>query len=218
MKNNLDITKAAILGVVYIILLGSQTSQMFILSLLPIQLAQGFIANVIIYTLPIVLAVVFYGKEVFYNFSYFKEKPAKKIGFLFLAFALAILGNALTSLLQGDNDLSFNQQGFNQVSNEVPIIFPLLLLGILGPYVEEIIFRHIMIGKLSRYIPVIVLAPISLILFDLIHVHVFMDFLSYLPLAIILTGAYILSGKNISFTLTLHCFNNILTVLVAVLS
>ncbi|WP_218926254.1 CPBP family intramembrane glutamic endopeptidase, partial [Bacillus cereus] len=51
-----------------------------------------------------------------------------------------------------NTDQSVNQDAVNQAASEVPFIFALILVGVAGPIVEEIIFRHILVNKFSSYV------------------------------------------------------------------
>ncbi|ORN88741.1 CPBP family intramembrane metalloprotease, partial [Staphylococcus aureus] len=66
---------------------------------------------------------------------------------------------------------------------EVPAFLPVafLLIVIVGPIVEEIVFRHILIGELGPF-----------------------EFGPYLILSIILVFTYIKSGRNLGSTIALH--------------
>ena len=76
------------------------------------------------------------------------------------------------------------------------------------PLVEEIFYRHILIGKLSPYAPTWLLGSISAFLFAYMHCHEWQDMTMYLPVGIILTLVYIKSGKNIAYSWMYHALNN----------
>ena len=81
------------------------------------------------------------------------------------------------------------------------------------PVVEEIFYRHILIGKLSAYAPTWLVATISAALFAYMHSHQWQDFFSYLPLSIVLTLVYVKSGKNVAYSWLFHALNNSIMVI-----
>jgi CAAX amino terminal protease family protein len=83
------------------------------------------------------------------------------------------------------------------------------------PLVEEMFYRHILIGKLSAYAPTWLVASISATLFAYMHSHQWQDFFSYLPLSIVLTLIYVKSGKNVAYSWLFHALNN--TIMVALM-
>ena len=91
--------------------------------------------------------------------------------------------------------------------------------SVVGPYVEEYIFRHILIGKLSRWIPTWITVPISILAFTMLHFigdpdTSFASVLPYLSMAIAFTTVYLLSKKSFAYVWLSHAFNNVVSVLV----
>src|SRR5699024_7263319 len=84
-------------------------------------------------------------------------------------FATLILTAALMTLSGQDPDISANQEAVQDAAAASSLLVSLLILGLVGPYVEEYIFRHILIGKLSRWVPVWITAPISVLSFTMLH-------------------------------------------------
>ena len=76
------------------------------------------------------------------------------------------------------------------------------------PMIEEIFYRHILIGKLSAFAPTWLVASISAILFAYMHCYQWQDLLAYLPISIALTLIYVKSGKNIAYSWAFHALNN----------
>ena len=76
------------------------------------------------------------------------------------------------------------------------------------PLVEEMFYRHILIGKLSAYAPTWLVASISAALFAYMHSHQWQDFFSYLPLSIVLTLVYVFSRKSVAYSWMFHALNN----------
>ncbi|MDS2172804.1 CPBP family intramembrane metalloprotease [Nesterenkonia sp. CL21] len=119
-------------------------------------------------------------------------------------------------------ETSANQAGIEAMLQAVPFWAALLVLGLLGPLVEEYIFRHLLIGKLSRHLNIWLCAVISVLPFALIHVSseiisgdlmgVLTTVVPYLTMSIIFTLAYIFSGRSLLFVWLVHAFNNCMAV------
>lgn len=116
--------------------------------------------------------------------------------------------------------VSKNQQSVNQILelSSVTIFFIVLL----GPFVEELIFRHFMIGEMSQHVSVKLLAPISVICFGLIHlksfsVQGFLGIINYFVIGLFVTVAYLKNNKNLAYPLGVHVLNNLISVLLTVL-
>ncbi len=88
------------------------------------------------------------------------------------------------------NELELNKMF--EVPGFLPVAF--LLIVFVGPIVEEIVFRHILIGELGKKFVLIAMSIVSVFLFAFIHV---MDakspfeFGPYLILSIILVFTYL---------------------------
>ncbi|HID1367109.1 TPA: CPBP family intramembrane glutamic endopeptidase SdpB [Staphylococcus aureus] len=106
---------------------------------------------------------------------------------------------------------------------EVPVFLPVafLLIVIVGPIVEEIVFRHILIGELGKKFNFIAMSIVSVFLFAFIHVTDAkspFEFGPYLILSIILVFTYIKSGRNLGSTIALHIANNFVSFVISVIS
>ena len=55
-----------------------------------------------------------------------------------------------------------NQEQLLETGAEIPLIFTLLVFGILGPILEEIIFRYIILNRFSHYIGTAIASIISI--------------------------------------------------------
>ena len=89
----------------------------------------------------------------------------------------------------------------------------IVVIGILGPITEEIIFRGILVGKLKQKYPAVLCVIGSSALFAIYHMHAFSveEFLYYLPSffgAIVLSVSY-LKTDNFSLCMLWHIMNNL---------
>ncbi len=92
---------------------------------------------------------------------------------------------------------------------------------IVGPIVEEIVFRHILIGELGKKFNFIAMSIVSVFLFAFIHVTDAkspFEFGPYLILSIILVFTYLKSGRNLGSTIALHIANNFVSFVISVIS
>lgn len=114
--------------------------------------------------------------------------------------------------------------GFNETQNELELMnlfdqpsflpFTFLLIVIGAPLVEEIFFRHLLIGELGKKFNAIVMGIISAILFSLMHVmgaESPFEIGSYIILAIAMVYAYIKSGFKLIASVSIHMLNNLIS-------
>ncbi len=128
---------------------------------------------------------------------------------MFTTFLLVVSGQ--------DPDISANQEAVQEAAGESSLLVSILILGLVGPFVEEYIFRHLLIGKLSRRIPLWVTVPLSIIAFTLLHFlsdpnMSFVTVAPYLSMAIAFTAVYLISKKSFAYAWLSHAFNNVVSV------
>ena len=172
--------------------------------------------NIGLDTILLIMALAFFGREFFPEFSYLRTRPVRKIAILFgLWFLVAVIQSTTRIALYGLNPpVAENQQGvINAIfDGSLGLVFCFFVtIGV--PMVEEMFFRHILIGKLSAYAPTWIVASISAALFAYMHSHQWQDFFMYLPLSIVLTLVYVKSGKNIAYSWLFHALNNTIMVI-----
>lgn len=167
--------------------------------------------NVVLDSIFLVMVLAFFGREFFRAFSYFRTRPVLKIALLFgMWFLLTIVQATLRISIYGTNPpIAQNQQAVMNALSEgaLSIVFSFFVaIGV--PMIEEIFYRHILIGKLSAFAPTWLVASISAILFAYMHCYQWQDLLAYLPISIALTLIYVKSGKNIAYSWAFHALNN----------
>ncbi|QLK86673.1 CPBP family intramembrane glutamic endopeptidase [Staphylococcus sp. 17KM0847] len=92
--------------------------------------------------------------------------------------------------------------------------FNFLWIVILAPVVEEIVFRHFLIGELGKKFNFRIMAIVSAILFAGIHVTDAaspFEFVDYFILAVPMVWLYLKSGRNLGVTIGLHILNNFIS-------
>ncbi|KAB2443757.1 CPBP family intramembrane glutamic endopeptidase [Bacillus luti] len=161
-------------------------------------------------TVPAIVGIIFFRKEIIESFTYFKEKTILKIVSipLVVLFTVIVEQSVMRFLATGQPE---NQEQLLETGVEVPLIFTLLLFGILGPILEEIVFRHIILNCFSHYIGTAIASIISIIIFTVLHTNQLSDIAIYLPGSVILTAAYLISKRSIAYVMAIHMLNNCIT-------
>ena len=169
-------------------------------------------------TVFLIIVLAFFAGEFFPAFSYLRTHPFLKILLLFGLWILVVIVQAATriALYGGNPPVAENQQQVINALNDGTLGLAFSFFVTVGvPLVEEMFYRHILIGKLSAYAPTWLVASISAALFAYMHSHQWQDFFSYLPLSIVLTLIYVKSGKNVAYSWLFHTLNN--TIMVALM-
>jgi len=168
-----------------------------------------FLLSAIGFTVPAIVGIIFFRKEIIQSFTYFKEKTILKIVSIPLVVLLMVIieNSIMHFLATGQPE---NQEQLLERGTEVPLIFTLLVFGILGPILEEIIFRYILIKRFSHYIGTAIASIISILIFTFLHTNQLSDYAIYLPGAVILTIAYLISKRSLAYVIAIHMLNNCL--------
>ena len=209
-----DWVRIAIFGIPY--------ASFFLLDIIPTSIFpaswNATLVNVILDSIFLVMALAFFGREVLSAFSYLRRRPVRKIALLLSLWLLVTMTQgAIRLAIYGPNPpVAQNQQGVVSALSDSALGLTFAFFVAIGmPLVEEIFYRHILIGKLSPYAPTWLLGSISAFLFAYMHCHEWQDMTMYLPVGIILTLVYVKSGKNIAYAWMYHALNNsIMTALV----
>ena len=172
--------------------------------------------NLAIDTVLLIVVLAFFAREFFPAFSYLRTRPIRKIALLFGLWLVVVIvqGSIRFALYGGNPPIAANQQGVMDAlfDGTLGLVFSFFVtVGV--PVIEEIFYRHILIGKLSAYAPTWLVASISAALFAYMHSHQWQDFFSYLPLSIVLTLVYVKSGKNVAYSWLFHALNNTIMVI-----
>ncbi|OAV63057.1 CPBP family intramembrane glutamic endopeptidase [Enteractinococcus helveticum] len=177
-------------------------------------------SNVVLYGIAGVVLLAVSWRAFARSFRWFATWWWLKVLLLPVIWLSTLLFTGLVLMASGQEpDISANQQAVQEAAGESSLWMSILILGLVGPFVEEYIFRHILIGKLSRYISVWITVPISIIAFTLLHFisdpeTTFASMVPYLSMAIAFTAVYLLSKKSFAYAWLAHAFNNVMSVLV----
>ncbi|WP_223315500.1 CPBP family intramembrane glutamic endopeptidase [Clostridium botulinum] len=177
--------------------------------------------NIILYTILAVLAFVLFRKELYEDFREFLLHPWKIIGITLLTFCLIMLCSTIFIIIPGTNQLTQNQDLVNKFLSTS--IVPIFIVVIVGPFVEEIIFRHILIGKLQNKIPQWILCTLSILTFGIIHIHTFtlagiLEIKQYIIIGTAMTILYTKNKNNLSYPVAAHIFNNLIATILSLAS
>lgn len=133
---------------------------------------------------------------------------------------LNLVVGAVASALAGGHQVSANQQGLQDAAQSIPWYAMAVLTVLAAPIVEEYLFRHLLIGRTSRWLGSWVPALISVAAFTAVHfaghpgpVHP-VQVIPYLTLAIAITAGYLILGRNLLYAIVLHAFNNAIALMV----
>ena len=174
--------------------------------------------NLAVDTVFLIIVLALFSREFFPAFTYLRTHPFLKILLLFGLWIPVVIVQAATriALYGGNPPVAENQQQVINALNDGTLGLAFSFFVTVGvPLVEEMFYRHILIGKLSAYAPTWLVASISAALFAYMHSHQWQDFFSYLPLSIVLTLIYVKSGKNVAYSWLFHALNN--TIMVALM-
>jgi membrane protease YdiL (CAAX protease family) len=119
--------------------------------------------------------------------------------------------------ISGPVQTSANQAGLQALMQQVPAWLMVPLLVIVGPFVEEYIFRHLLIGKLSQRVNLWFCCALSVVLFAALHIvgqeqMTLQVLMPYLAMGAVLVFVYVWTGKNVMFSYFVHASKNLLAV------
>lgn len=192
----------------------------WLLSIFPDPEVAQFALNATLSGTFFVLALIAAWPTLRHNTVLYRTKPLLAVGMIPLALVAMVIATAALVLVTGVNpQTSVNQSELQALVQGLPPGAMVLLVVIAGPFVEEFLFRHLLIGKLSKYLNVWVCAAISVLAFAMLHLigketMSFAALSPYLGLGLVLVLAYVLCGKNLLLNYTLHLAKNLLALLV----
>jgi uncharacterized protein len=161
--------------------------------------------------------VYFFRKILTYDFLRFQKSPAS-IKYVFAGFAGLYLVNIAITLIYGFFGIegsSLNQDLVQTLIIEQPFLMALPVV-IFVPFIEEVLFRGAIFELLIQRVSVVASVIIVNIGFAVLHVAdveslIFMPV--YFLLGVVLSAAYIISGKNIWVSIFAHSMHNLLSVI-----
>ena len=99
----------------------------------------------------------------------------------------------------------------------------IVVIGVVGPVVEEMFFRQFLIGFIGRWAPTWAAVVVSSILFGSLHMHALAlsEVISVIPHAffgLVCGILYVKSGRNLYYSAILHALMNLNAVIPTTLS
>ncbi|WP_157103263.1 CPBP family intramembrane glutamic endopeptidase [Neomicrococcus aestuarii] len=179
-----------------------------------------FGVNLVVYAFMFTIAMLLARHDLWSSFKTFQWNPWAKVMLIPGGWFASLMLTATIISTLGEPVKSENQLAIEGLTTEVPFLTMFVVTAIMGPLVEEFIFRHLLIGKLSRYINKWVCALISIALFAGMHfigsgTFEWVSVIPYLTLGTVITLAYILSGKSLAYSYVLHFFNNAVALIIS---
>ncbi|WP_422934095.1 lysostaphin resistance A-like protein [Sinomonas sp. P47F7] len=177
----------------------------------------SYLLNLGIYGIVFIVASIAARAYIARDVRILATRPWFTAGILPLMLVAMIVASAIAVALAGGLEVTQNQESIQALAKGIPWWLTAPLLVILGPFVEEYVFRHLMIGKLSRYLNRWVCYALSLGFFASLHTLSTAGFTiqalaPYLGLGAVLVFAYAWTGNNLAFSVSLHALKNLLSV------
>ncbi|MDY6055011.1 lysostaphin resistance A-like protein [Micrococcus sp.] len=182
--------------------------------------ADEFTVNAVGYAILVALVLAVAWRPLVTSLRVFRTGTWWKLLLLPGLWFACIVVNVVVLSLVGEAQTSANQAALEEMTTQVPAVGMALLTVVGAPLVEEYLFRHLLVGKLSRHMNVWVCAVLSVMAFTLLH---FLgtgfrfdpvEMVPYLTLAVAITVSYVLLGRSLAWAVALHMVNNGIAILV----
>ena len=179
-----------------------------------LSVLDGFTVNLLCYAILVTLVLLVAWRPLVTSLRVFATGTWWKVLLLPALWFTTILVNAVLLSLIGDAQTSANQAALEEMTTQAPPVLMILMTVVGAPLVEEYLFRHLLVGKLSRWINVWVCAAVSVLAFSFLHFlgtggdFRLVEVVPYLTLAVTITATYILMGRSFGYAVLLHMVNN----------
>ncbi|MGO4246745.1 lysostaphin resistance A-like protein [Micrococcaceae bacterium Sec5.1] len=216
--NALDaVAVAAYLGFTIYFTFAGESVERMMLQLFSDPATASYAVNALFYAVVGVFALASAWRIVGRDVKILGTRPWFTLGMVPLAVVVMLIVTALLVAATGTAQTSENQLGIQGLLQRVPAWLMVPLLVVLGPFVEEYLFRHLLIGKLSQYVNIWICCALSVGVFASIHVVgreglVLPALAPYLGMALVLVAVYVWTGKNLMFSYFVHAAKNLLAV------
>ncbi|PCJ94858.1 MAG: hypothetical protein COA50_10765 [Flavobacteriaceae bacterium] len=104
------------------------------------------------------------------------------------------------------------KQEIMAILSEYGFLLSMLLVGIIGPIYEEIIFRGVLLGSLEKHLGFVIANVVQAVMFALVHFDLSL-FIFYFVFGFI-TGIFVKRTQGLLTGIIFHCINNSFAVLV----
>ncbi|TLM72861.1 CPBP family intramembrane glutamic endopeptidase [Pseudarthrobacter sp. NamB4] len=189
----------------------------FLRQIAPTPAAASYAVNLLFYASVGILALVAARKVVGRDLKVLATRPWFTVLMVPAAVIAMMILTAVVVAASGEAQTSANQAGLQELMQQVPAWLMVPLLVVVGPFVEEYIFRHLLIGKMSRRVNIWICCVLSVVLFAALHIVgqeaiTFAALLPYLAMGATLVFVYVWTGKNLMFAYFVHAAKNLLAV------
>jgi membrane protease YdiL (CAAX protease family) len=189
----------------------------FLRQLAPTPAAASYAMNLLFYASVGILALLAAHGVVARDLRILATRPWFTLLMVPAAVIVMMVLTAVVVAASGNVQTSENQAGLQALMQQVPAWLMVPLLVVVGPFVEEFIFRHLLIGKLSRRINIWVCCILSVFLFASLHIVgqealTLTVLLPYLAMGATLVFVYVWTGRNLMFSYFVHAAKNLLAV------
>lgn len=204
---NYDLEKNTAYALIYVLInfVGLLVFPLYLFNIVPSNSIVMFINFIILFILGIVLFRKSIGESIAeLRGNYFRLFRNIVLGMVF-SIGLSNLLNTFAQIKE-----TANQNIVNEAIYSLPIL-SFFSVVIMGPMVEELIFRKLLIGELSKKIPTPIAVIISILLFSFVHTWFSIEILIYIPIALAITFIYFKMGKNFMASYIYHVMWNLLS-------
>ncbi|MGN7150976.1 lysostaphin resistance A-like protein [Arthrobacter sp. SAFR-179] len=190
----------------------------FLRQIAPSPAAASYAMNLLFYASVGILALLAARKVVVRDLRVLATRPWFTLLMVPAAVIAMMILTAVVVAANGQVETSANQAGLQALMQQVPAWLMVPLLVVVGPFVEEYIFRHLLIGKLSRRLNIWICCALSVVLFAALHIVgqeavTLTALLPYLAMGATLVFVYMWTGKNLMFSYFVHAAKNLLAVI-----
>jgi membrane protease YdiL (CAAX protease family) len=190
----------------------------FLRQVAPSPAAASYAVNLLFYASVGILALLAARKVVVRDLKILATRPWFTLLMVPSAVIAMMILTAVVVAANGQVETSANQAGLQALMQQVPAWLMVPLLVVVGPFVEEYIFRHLLIGKLSRRVNIWICCALSVVLFAALHIVgqeaiTLTALLPYLAMGATLVFVYMWTGKNVMFSYFVHAAKNLLAVI-----
>lgn len=189
----------------------------FLRQLAPSPAAASYGVNLLFYGSVGILAVIAARRVMARDLRVLATRPWFTLLMIPAAVIAMLILTAIVVTMGGGVQTSANQAGLQALMQQVPVWLMVPVVVIVGPFVEEYIFRHLLIGKLSRRLNIWLCCALSVVLFAALHIVgqeaiTLPALLPYLAMGATLVFVYVWTGKNLMFAYFVHAAKNLLAV------
>lgn len=186
-------------------------------AMMPDPLVAAYVINLAFYAVAGVLAFIAARQYAARELRILATRPVLTAALIPIGVILTIIASMVGVIITGQAETAVNQEAVQGLVTEMSPWLVVPLVVVLAPFVEEYIFRHLLIGKLSRYWNIWACSILSVLLFASIHIAgkeslSLPVLMPYLATGAVLVGMYVWAGNNFMLSYGVHAAKNLLSV------